>query len=383
MLYIAQSFRIACIVLCYSLVGISNAQSQTVLSQNAAVQRKIDSLRVNGNYVGLSIAVASDEGVVHYASGYADSVQKKPIKANSYFLSGSVGKTYCAAIILKLIEQQKINLDEFAKNYLQKFSWYKRVPNADSLTIRQLLNHTTGLKRYEFNPNFLKDLTASPDKVWKGEDLLSYVFDDKPSFSPGKDWDYSDTNYILLAMIIEAVTGESYYKLIQDWLLTPNGLVQTKPSDSRTLPGLVQGYAGDKNDFGGKNEVIGSDGKFIINPQFEWSGGGIYQTTTDLARWMHLLHTGKILSAQSMYLMMQAVPSKLGRNTQYGLGVIIRKLPDGLELVGHSGFFPGYVTETYYIPSKKITIALQTNTSDFPQLKIHVLKCLSEIASLL
>ena len=143
------------------------------------------------------------------------------------------------------------------------------------------------------------------------------------------------------------------------------------------MKGLAQGYAGAENEFGGKDKVIGEDGLFIINPQFEWTGGGIYSTTEDLAKWGKLLYEGKIIDTS--LLLSSAVPAKLGRDTKYALGVIIRPTSLGIAY-GHSGFFPGYMTELLYFPEYQISVAIQCNSSDFKNLKISLLKCLIEMA---
>ena len=243
------------------------------------------------------------------------------------------------------------------------------------------MNHTSGIMRYEFKPAFTKDLTNNPNKVWKPQELLSYVFDEKPAFKAGEGWEYSDTNYIVLAMIIEQVTGRKYYDLLRERILKPYHLTQTRPSNQRKLPGLVQGYAGSANDFGGKSEVIGADGRFIINPQFEWTGGGIYSTSRDLARWSKMLYEGKVFDPAMLTVMEQGIPAKmLGANTSYGLGVIIRQSAKYGTLYGHSGFFPGYMTEMYYFPQYKMAFAVQANTSDYRNMKISALRVLMEIA---
>jgi D-alanyl-D-alanine carboxypeptidase len=239
-----------------------------------------------------------------------------------------------------------------------------------------IMNHTSGVMRYEFKEQFTKDLTANPAKEWKPQDLLQYILDEKASFPAGQGWEYSDTNYILLGMILEQITGKAYYKLLKENILEPLGLKNTLPSDKRKLDKLAQGYAGDKNDFGGKEKMIGDDGLFIINPQFEWTGGGIYSTTSDLAKWGKLLYE-KV--ADTTLMLSAAVPAKLGRDVKYGLGVIVRQTPLGIAY-GHSGFFPGYLTEMLYFPKYKMCVAVQANSSDFKNLKLSVLRVLIEIA---
>ena len=178
-------------------------------------------------------------------------------------------------------------------------------------------------------------------------------------------------------MIIEEVTGKKYYDILEQNILQPLQLANTFPSNSRDLEGLAQGYAGGENEFGGKDKVIDDKGLFIINPQFEWTGGGIYSTTSDLAKWGKLLYEGKIVDMALLFS--SAVPAKLGKDTKYALGVIIRSTSLGIAY-GHSGFFPGYMTELLYFPEHKMSVVIQCNSSDFKKLKISLLKCLLIIA---
>jgi len=325
------------LLLCFLSIAVS--AQHDVLKQK--IQAKLDSFCTAGKFPGLTLGVAlPDNTTLAFASGMADSVKHIPMTTDSYLMEGSVGKTYCSAITMQLIKEGKFSLDDKVSKYLGHYDWFSRMPNAQDLTIKTLMNHTSGIMRYEFKPAFTKDLTNNPDKVWKPEELLAYVLDEKPAFKAGEGWEYSDTNYIVLAMIIEQVTGKKYYDLLKERILKPFHLAQTKPSNQRKLPGLVQGYAGKDNDFGGKSEVIGDDGKFIINPQFEWTGGGIYCTSRELAKWCKLLYEGKAFDPAMLPIMEDGVPAKmLGQNTNYGLGVIIRHSDKYGTTIGHSRIF--------------------------------------------
>lgn len=330
-------------------------------------QSLVDSICRSGNFPGLSVAIVTDTQVQTFVSGYSDVEKKEPLLLSHRFLQGSVGKTYVSAIALQLIKEGMLDPEVKVAKWLGHHGWFHRLPNARDITLRMLLNHSSGIMRYEFKEQFTTDLTANPGKYWKPEELLQYVLDEKAPFAAGEGWDYSDTNFILLGMIIEAVTGKTYYRNLEERILAPLRLTETFPSNSPLLPGLAQGYAGADNPFGGRDKVLDSTGRFIINPQFEWTGGGIYSTTADLARWAHLLYSGKFIDTAN--LLQGAVPAKLGRDSRYGLGVIIRSSNWG-PAYGHSGFFPGYLTEVYYFPQLKKTIAVQINSSDFKRIKM-------------
>jgi len=327
------------------------------------LQANLDEWHKSGKFAGATLGVCLADGkCFSLATGFSDLETKTPMKSNDLMLAGSVGKTFAAVVALQLVKEGKINLDDKIEKYFGKEAWFSRLPNAKDITIRQLMNHTSGLVRYEFNPKFLTDLKAAPDKIWKPEELISYLFDTKAAFEAGKGWDYSDTNYIVLGMVIEKVTGKKYYDLTEKRILKPLKFKNTKPQDRRELKGLIQGYAGAGNDFTGKDAVL-ENGKFTINPQFEWTGGGMVSNSEDLARWAKAMYEGKAFSADLVSEMLNGVSAPmLGRETKYGLGVIIRQTRAGISY-GHSGFFPGYMTDMMYFPEHKISIAVQVNSS--------------------
>jgi D-alanyl-D-alanine carboxypeptidase len=279
-----------------------------------------------------------------------------------------VGKTYFAALALLLVREGRLELDRKVESYLGNEPWWKaadgrvRLPNGAAVTVRQLMTHTSGVVRYEFKPEFARDLTAQPLRRWSPAERLAYVLDSAPPFAAGEGWEYSDTNYIVLGVILEKILGRSLYDEVQRRILTPNGLHNTIPSDRVSLPDVSQGYAGPNNPFGGSDAMIRS-GRFSVNPQFEWTGGGYASTTEDLARWARLVYEGRIFGAELLQQAVQGVEAQgLGRGVKYGLGVIVRDTPLGISY-GHSGFFPGYLTEMRYYPNHRFAVALQFNTS--------------------
>jgi D-alanyl-D-alanine carboxypeptidase len=326
------------------------------------LQAQLYSLHAGAQFPGATAGIALPDGSsLGLATGFSDKAKKISMTPADLMLQGSVGKTYVAAVALQFVDEGGLRLDDKVKNYLGGAPWYPRLPNADEITVRQLMNHTSGLVRYEFNEAFISDLVSQPDKVWKPEELVFYILDTKAPFVAGEGWEYSDTNYIVLGMILEKLGASKYYDLLKTRILGPLGLRHTVPSDSRTIPGLVQGYAGAGNPFGGRDEMF-SDGRFVFNPQFEWTGGGIASTAEDLARWAKDLYEGRAFDPSLLPEMLNAVPAKLGPNVKYGLGAIVRQTPLGPGY-GHSGYFPGYLTEMMYFPEIRTAVAVQVNTS--------------------
>jgi D-alanyl-D-alanine carboxypeptidase len=340
---------------CSSVLGAQNLEQR--------LQQRLDSLHRTGRFAGAQIGVAWPDGsVIAVATGFADTAKREAMTTHHLLLSGSVGKTYASAVALQLIHEGKIGLDDPISKYLGSEPWFSRLPNAQSITVRQLMNHTSGLVRYEFNERFTADLTASPDRVWRPHELVAYILDTAAPFAAGQGWDYSDTNYIVLGMIMEKVTGRTYYDLARERVLRPAKLAETVPSDARVIAGLANGYAGANNPFGGTDAML-VEGRMVINPQFEWTGGGIASTAADQARWGKRLYEGGAFDASMLPKLLDGVPARLGQNTKYGLGVIIRESTALGTLYGHSGFMPGYQAEMLYLPAQKAAVAFQVNSS--------------------
>lgn len=338
------------------------AQS-TQAKLRADLQAKLDEWHRAGKFPGMTLGVALADGESFgLAVGYSDRDTKTAMKPTDRMLAGSTGKMFAAATALQLVKEGKIALDDKIEKYLGREPWFKRLPNASDITVRMLMNHTSGLVRYEFKKEFTDFLTANPMKTWTPEERLAYLFDEKPPFEAGKGWDYSDTNYIVLGMIIERVTGKKFYDEARKRFIKKFKLDGTIAQESPVMPGVVQGYAGAANPFGGKDAMI-ENGKFVVNPQLEWTGGGWASTSHDLARWAKLYFEGKAFDDSLMPQVLDGVAAPmLGRDTKYGLCAIVRKTAAGTTY-GHSGFFPGYLTDVMYFPEQKIAVAVQVNTS--------------------
>ncbi len=375
------SWLICAVVALSFSVPYANLRAQQAAPQiRTLLQSKLDALHEESGAPGVNVGIVLADGTaIGIAAGHADTALGLPMEPTSRLMQGSVGKTYVAAVAMQLIHEGVLDLDAHVSDYLGEESWYTRIPNHSAVTVRHLMTHTSGVIRYEFDDRFIGDLIAAPEKVWQPEELLSYLFDTHAPFAPGEGWEYSDTNYIILGMIIERLTGNSYYNEMRRRLLVPLQLENTVPTNTRRIPGLVQGYAGVDNLFRVPDAVI-VDGEFAINPQFEWTGGGVASTTEDLALWAKALYEGRAFDESMLPIMLDGVPARLGPNTEYGLGVIIRPTPLGVSW-GHSGFFPGYLTEMAYFPDHQIAVAVQINSSDFQNLNMPVGRILIELAT--
>jgi len=328
------------------------------------LQAHLDSLIAVTDIPGISIGVAMPDGTSFgLAAGVSDREDFRRMAPDDRMLQGSVGKTYFLAAALQLVEEGRLGLDDPLAEYLGDREWFDRLPNAPEVTIRHLMRHQSGIVRYELSRGFLREIGRNPMRSFTPEERLAFLFDEEAPFSAGEGWEYSDTNYILLAMVVEEITGRATYDVIRERILEPLELEETVPSDSPRVPGLVNGYAGGaENPFGGFDRTL-EDGRLVMNPQFEWGGGGFASSSQDLARWMQDLHIARVFDPDLLDEMYDGVPAPLGPNAAYGLGTIMMGLPTSGTAFGHSGFMPGYRTEAYYFPDYGFALALMLNTT--------------------
>ena len=361
--------RFLIVILSLLLLATPSTAQDRYQALKQQLQAKLDDLRARGRFPGATFAVALPDGaVIAVATGTSDSSARIPMKVSDLMPQGSVGKTYVSALAMQLVHEGKLDINANISRYLGREPWFARLPNSDRITVRHLMTHTSGLVRYEFNPRFTTDLTRAPaDKIWDPRELIAYMYDSPPPFAPGQGWEYSDTNYMVLGLIIESITGKKMIDEIRARVVLPAQLKETVPNLANAIAGVVQGYAGPANPFGGKDAML-TNGRFSFNPQFEWAGGGWSSTTSDLARWGKHLYEWRAFDQAVSQQFLNGEPARLGQNVRYGLGVILWPIDAGSPALGasmgHSGFFPGYQTELRYYPAHRFAAALQVNSSN-------------------
>lgn len=361
-------------IVCVFLLGIVNpptAFSQTDLLKSS-LHKKLDSLIEVHQVPGATLsAYWGEEKKMDIKAGYADPELGIQMPLEGQMLLGSTGKTFVAATLLQLVSKGQLELDQKLLHYFPENKWMLRLPEAKKLTLRMLLTHTSGMPRYIFQPEFLEALKADRFATRSPEECISFVLDKKPAHAAGEGWSYSDTNYLLLGMLIEKITGEKYYELVQKNLLNRFELTQTYPSTQPELPGLVQGHIGTQNFFELPQKVI-NEGKYALNPQFEWTGGGWVSNASDLAKWMYLLHSGKVITEEMHDEMLKVVDFRTGKPSEAGYGFANFTWKDNdITSYGHAGMMPGYLTQIEYYPKGKFGIAIQINTDENPTGSLH------------
>lgn len=322
------------------------------------IQERFDALFEASKLPGLSACVVLKDGSsVALARGHADEAQKVPMTVGHRFLAGSTGKTFFAALALQLEKEGTIALTDKLSKHLGSATWYSRLPNGGTVTLAQLMRHQSGIPEHLDDERVGPALAKDPKRVWKPEELVAFSLDKEPLFPAGDGWSYSDTNYVLLAMAIEKATGKSCYAMIGERFLRPLGLKDTEPSVRLSYERFANGHH--TNGAIWENGWAAKDGVLKVNPQFEWAGGGFVTTPRDLATWVHSL--GRVLDPQQLAKMRDAVPARTGRNHEYGHGLQVRPSELG-KSYGHSGWYPGYITDVQHFPESGVTVCVMANT---------------------
>jgi D-alanyl-D-alanine carboxypeptidase len=323
----------------------------------------------SGNPGATAAIVLADGRTITLTAGFADTTRHIPITSAHRLHGGSTGKTFVAAIIMQLVDEGRLGLDDKVSRWFSNEPWFARFPNAKDLTVRMLLNHSGGVPDHVTLRQVVSDvLNASPDRVWTPAEILGYLDGAKPLSPAGAERHYADTNYILLGMVIEAIASSTYYAELERRILKPLGLSNTIPTDHRAIANMSQGYSGGverawlgyaKDSLttpprpgtqAAADEVI-ENGAFVVNTQFEWTGGGLVETSEDLAHWTKAVYEARVFSRKL-----------LDESVRDGLGTFVGQTPQGPRY-GHGGFFPGYRTAMAYFPNSRIAIAVHVNTS--------------------
>ena len=305
---------------------------------------------------GASAAIVYPDGQVWAGvSGYShDTVCMKP---NMLFAIGSVTKNWVAALTLKLAEENLLDLDDpLAK-------WLPDYPYVDNrITIRQLLNHTSGIYMFWENQAIWDDLIANRSKYFTPEEVLSYI--KEPDFEPGNGWRYSNTNYLLAAMIIEKATGSTLAKVLQKYFWEPMGMRHVYVSQYDTIPAdLLAHVYGDNYVYGNQEEDLTFFPR-VSHESIGFGSSGIFISAENLARWTDLLFHGDILREQSIQEMLQFVEfSPVANMRAYGLGVqqYTKSFSNGKNAIGHGGGNIGSTTYMVHLPDQRISIVVMIN----------------------
>ncbi|MED0970800.1 serine hydrolase domain-containing protein [Bacillus paramycoides] len=331
----------------------SSSHTSTQRDRNSVKQAMRDTLHLG--FPGILVKTSEGGKTWGYAAGIADLRTKKPMKTDFRFRIGSVTKTFTATVLLQLAGENRLNLDDSIEKWLPGVIQGNGY-DGKQITIRQVLNHTSGIANYIQSKGF--DIMDTK-KTYTAEELVKMGLSLPPDFAPGKGWSYSNTGYVLLGILIEKVTGNSYAEEIENRIIEPLELSNTfLPGNSSVIPGTnhARGYVQPD----GASEL--KDVTYY-NPSMGSSAGDMISTADDLNKFFSYLLSGKLLKEQQLKQMLTTVPTGRAELGGYGLGIYETKLPNGVSIWGHSGGIPGFSTFAGGTPGGKHTLAVNFNSS--------------------
>jgi D-alanyl-D-alanine carboxypeptidase len=300
------------------------------------------------NLPGVLVAVSvPGEGEYLTAQGKANLDTGRAPDPDDQFRIGSVTKTFVATAVLQLVDEGKLNKSDTLSK------WYPDFPNADRITIDDLLRMRSGIVDY-WDEEALKQLYDNPLEQVTNEDVIEAAASKADQFEPpDQETKYNNTNYNILAAIVEKVSGNDINTQISENILKPLGLKNTLYPTNVELPGELHGY--------GLNPQSGEfEDKTILNPTPVGGAGAMISNMSDLGVWAKALYNGDLLSPETQQARLQTQPAEGMAPTRYGEGIF-----EGTEGVwGHGGEISGFSTDMWYIPEQDATIVISVNRCD-------------------
>lgn len=326
------------------------------MSLKSMVLEKLRELKIPGAIVSVTGSALGKQAFV-LTYGYSDIQKEIPMNLNTHFRIGSITKTFTGTLILQLVDEGKVKLSDTLSKYLVG------IPFSDSITIEQLGNMSSGYYNYSNDSLFDSILEKQPYRNWIPTELISIGTNHNLNFKPGTEFNYSNTNSILLALIIEQVTGNSYQFELNERILKPLGLTETRLETSTDLPyPYAHGYSFSKPSSDPLNDKNNKSNKIIIrdvthwNPSWAWSAGAMSSTWKDTRNWIQAVTTGKLLSKSSYKSLLKTIPLSKNSPASYGFHI-----STNTNFIGHNGSIPGYQSFAVYNPINDVTIVILIN----------------------
>ncbi|MEZ5120720.1 MAG: serine hydrolase domain-containing protein [Solirubrobacterales bacterium] len=299
------------------------------------------------------------------ATGLADLRTRRRLRAGDRVRIGSLTKSFTAVVALQLVGEGRLELDDTVGERLPGI-----LPIADRVTLRELLNHTSGIPD-DVMPPILGVLHGNPARVWTHADVLGIVRDEPLRFPPGTGWAYSSMNYVLVGLMIEQATGRSLEHELEQRIVHPLGLRHTSfpVRDTRLGRGAAHGYS---LDVGRDGPVAGALRDVTrYSPSFAWAAGNGVSTLRDVARFYRALLRRKLLTPRLLHEALTTVPTSNPRRRN-GLGLAVEKTPTG-TFVGHDGDILGFSIEALSTPDGRHQAIVATNAKLAPPAVDHAL----------
>ena len=329
-------------------------------TDHAATRAAVEAA-VRDGVPGVTVTARDAHGTWSTTAGVGDTRTNRPRSAHDRYRVGSVTKTFVATVMLQLEAEGRLSLDDTVEKWLPGVV-HGHGHDGSRITLRQLLNHTSGIFNYTEDDHFLNTYFVK-DGFFKHrydpktpEDLLAMAMSHRPNFEPGTSWSYSNTNYLVAALVIEKVTGHSYGQEIHDRIIAPLHLTATSVPGTRTTVPRPSSRAYSK--FSGSATDPSYDVTYL-NPAIAYGSGEMISDSADLGRFYRALLTGRLLPPQQLKEMKTTV--QVADHARYGLGLMDRTLSCGVHVWGHDGGILGSVTEAVTTADGSHSLAFNLN----------------------
>jgi D-alanyl-D-alanine carboxypeptidase len=316
-------------------------------SLNAAITKELAAFGGNTPVPGAVVAIwAPGKGTLLKAVGDSNIAPRAPMALDDKFRIGSNTKTFVITVLLQLVDEGKLSLDD----PLSKFNIGVKIPNAENITLRQICQMRSGLLDAYNAPQYDKvDFTVKT--TFTPQQLIATAVANPPLFSPGAKWNYSNTNYLILGLIVQTVTHHEIQDEISKRLLLPLGLHNTSfPTENPNMPlPFTHGYGFDaKKDW--------TDLTVELSPTISWAAGAMISDMSDMKKWVKAYVTGANNGAATQKERLACLPTG-GYQLAFGLGIGCSS-----GWYGYTGGIPGYNTAAYYLPEQGATIIAFVNS---------------------
>ena len=294
------------------------------------LQRRLDDL-VAAGIPGAVLLVREGDRTIRLASGYGNLRPKAPMRATDRFRVGSITKAFVATVVLQLVGEKKLRLTDTVERWLPGV-----VPNGKRITVRHLLNHTSGLFDYGGDPEWLAAAYRDPMRQWAPREIVAVATAHKPHFAPGAGWSYSNTNYFVVGLIVEAATGRKLEAELRRRIYAP---LRLRATSLDTVPRIAGAHAHGYFVRPLEDVTVGSS-------SYVWAAGALVSTADDVARFFRALLGGRLLRPDLLRAMKTTFSMGSGApGWRYGLGLMKLPSPCGAQW-GHTGGMPGYSVDS-------------------------------------
>jgi D-alanyl-D-alanine carboxypeptidase len=342
------------LALIVSVGGCRTSPAQEVgVPSPKMLKSTLDKWRLRADIPAVVLGVAPSNGPTWVgASGTLEQAGSVPVTTEARFRIASITKVFVSVVVLQLVEEAKLQLDDPLSRHLPAY------PD-QGVTIRQLLNHTSGVPDYSMSDAFNKERLDHRDRRWTAPEVLALVKDVKPDFAPGTDYAYSNTNYILLGEAIRNVSERSWEQEVRRRILDPLNLDSTHIAGSERVPEpVIPGYFDVDNDGDVENVETGKPWPALETT--EGPAGAIISTAPDLLAFGEALFRGRLIKEPTLRAMV-AEGRYHPRFSNYGLGLEILRPDYRTTIWGHGGFLPGFKSALWYVPSRDAVIVVLAN----------------------